>query len=45
MSLTLTSSAPTWPAGYRIEPRAAGSGAELVAAFREIPVAAAGDCS
>lgn len=33
-----------WPAGYRIEARAAGPAPELVAAFREIPVAVAGDC-
>nr|WP_316641719.1 RraA family protein [uncultured Roseateles sp.] len=34
----------TWPPGYRIEPRAAGPAAELVEAFRNIPVAVAGDC-
>lgn len=33
----------TWPAGYRINPRAAGPGAETVAAFRDMPVAAIGD--
>ena len=32
-----------WPAGYRIEPRASGPSAALVAAFREIPVAAISD--
>ncbi|HEY4067030.1 MAG TPA: RraA family protein [Burkholderiaceae bacterium] len=32
-----------WPAGYRINPRAAGPSAEIVAAFRDIPVAAIGD--
>ncbi len=33
----------SWPAGYRIHPRAAGPDAETVAAFREMPVAAIGD--
>lgn len=33
----------SWPAGYRINPRAAGPDAEIVAAFREMPVAAIGD--
>ncbi|MGH8807426.1 MAG: RraA family protein [Noviherbaspirillum sp.] len=33
-----------WPPGYRINPRAEGPAAELVAAFRSIPVAVAGDC-
>ncbi len=33
----------SWPAGYRINPRAAGPDAEVVAAFREMPVAAIGD--
>ncbi|WP_020201942.1 MULTISPECIES: RraA family protein [Cupriavidus] len=32
-----------WPAGYRINPRAAGPAADLVAAFRDMPVAAVGD--
>lgn len=32
-----------WPAGYRINPRAAGPSPELVAAFRTMPVAAIGD--
>ena len=32
-----------WPAGYRIAPRADGPAAGIVAAFREIPVAAIGD--
>lgn len=32
-----------WPAGYRIEPRAEGPSADIVAAFRDIPVAAIGD--
>ena len=32
-----------WPAGYRIHPRAEGPAADLVAAFRDIPVAAIGD--
>lgn len=33
----------SWPAGYRINPRAAGPDAGIVAAFREMPVAAIGD--
>jgi regulator of RNase E activity RraA len=33
-----------WPAGYRIEPRSTALAPELAAAFREIPVAVAGDC-
>lgn len=32
-----------WPAGYRINPCAAGPAPDLVAAFREMPVAAIGD--
>ena len=32
-----------WPPGYRIHPRAAGPGADIVSAFRNIPVAAIGD--
>lgn len=37
------STTPSWPAGYRINPRAAGPDAETVAAFRDMPVAAIGD--
>ncbi|WP_159917790.1 RraA family protein [Pantoea sp. 18069] len=37
------STTPSWPAGYCIHPRAAGPGAGIVAAFRELPVAAIGD--
>ena len=37
------STTPSWPAGYRIHPRAAGPDAETVAAFRGMPVAAIGD--
>jgi RraA family protein len=33
-----------WPPGYRINPRAIGPSAELVAAFRNVPVAVVGDC-
>ena len=32
-----------WPAGYRIHPRAQGPAADVVGAFRDIPVAAIGD--
>ena len=33
-----------WPAGYRINPRAGDLPADLIDAFRSIPVAVAGDC-
>jgi regulator of RNase E activity RraA len=36
--------AVTWPQGYRINPRATGPAADLVEAFRTVPVAVAGDC-
>jgi len=36
-------SSKSWPAGYRIEPRAAGAPADIVAAFADMPVAAIGD--
>ena len=36
--------AQQWPVGYRINPRVASLCAELVEAFRAIPVAVAGDC-
>ncbi|MFZ4287168.1 RraA family protein [Variovorax sp. HJSM1_2] len=35
--------AKSWPPGYRIHPRAEGPAAEIVAAFKEMPVAAIGD--
>lgn len=44
MNTPASKDAVSWPAGYRIEPRAAGADAELMAAFRDIPVAVAGDC-
>jgi regulator of RNase E activity RraA len=44
MTVTTTTTQPKqWPAGYRINPRVEGPAAEIVAAFREIPVAAIGD--
>ena len=43
MSSSEPSPAVQWPAGYRINPRAEGPSADIVAAFREIPVAAIGD--
>lgn len=43
MTTTSTSDKLQWPAGYRINPRAEGPAADVVAAFREIPVAAIGD--
>ena len=33
-----------WPAGYKINPRANDLPLDLIAAFRKIPVAVAGDC-
>jgi regulator of RNase E activity RraA len=33
-----------WPPGYRINPRVQNMPAEVIEAFREIPVAVAGDC-
>ncbi|MFY9512710.1 MAG: RraA family protein [Rubrivivax sp.] len=39
----MTVSVPSWPAGYRINPRAAGPAAAIVDAFRAMPVAAIGD--
>lgn len=33
-----------WPPGYRINPRVDGPPADLVEAFRSVPVAVAGDC-
>jgi RraA family protein len=33
-----------WPPGYRIKPRVEGPAAELIEAFRSVPVAVAGDC-
>ena len=35
--------APQWPAGYRINPCAAGPDASVIEAFKHIPVAAIGD--
>lgn len=45
--MTTANSVPTnaqWPAGYRINPRVAELPADLIEAFRSIPVAVAGDC-
>lgn len=39
-----TENSMAWPAGYRIHPRNTTLSVELVHAFREIPVAVAGDC-
>ena len=44
LSASLQPAAADWPAGYRIGPFPAPLAAELVAAFRNIPVAVAGDC-
>lgn len=41
--MTTTNTPLQWPAGYRINPRVAGPAANIVAAFREMPVAAIGD--
>ena len=43
MSQSATPSAAQWPAGSRINRRADGPHADIVAAFREVPVAAIGD--
>ena len=43
--LTMTTeNSMAWPAGYRILPRNTTLSVELVQAFRQIPVAVAGDC-
>lgn len=39
----MSNSAKQWPAGYRINPRVPGPEAEVVEAFKSIPVAAIGD--
>lgn len=39
----MSSDSTTWPAGYRIEARAPGAPADIVAAFAGMPVAAIGD--
>lgn len=44
MSSTSSPSSTAWPAGYRINPRVDQLDPALVEAFREIPVAVAGDC-
>jgi RraA family protein len=36
--------APTWPAGYAVRPRANTLSPELVSAFRKVPAAHASDC-
>ena len=42
--MTMSETPLQWPHGYRINPRVSGPPAELIAAFREVPVAAVGDC-
>jgi regulator of RNase E activity RraA len=42
--MTMPESNAQWPQGYRINPRVNGPSADLIAAFREVPVAVAGDC-
>ena len=39
----MSNSAKQWPAGYRINPRVAGPDADIIEAFKSIPVAAIGD--
>jgi len=39
-----SSSAVSWPAGYRINPRAAGPAIEMINAFSTVPVPVVGDC-
>jgi hypothetical protein len=41
--MSISSTPASWPAGYRILPRARGFAPELVEAFRGMPVAAIGD--
>ena len=41
--MSIPSTPPSWPAGYRILPRVSGLAPELVEAFRDMPVAAIGD--
>ncbi|MBS0451251.1 MAG: RraA family protein [Proteobacteria bacterium] len=43
MTDTQESTRVVWPAGYRINPRQAGPASDVVAAFKDIPVAAIGD--
>lgn len=43
MSASVSDPTRQWPAGYRINPRAEGPPADVVDAFRAIPVAAIGD--
>jgi RraA family protein len=40
----MSTSLQAWPPGYAVHPRLAGVSAELVAAFRAVPVAHASDC-
>jgi regulator of RNase E activity RraA len=42
--VTVSDPAVQWPQGYRINPRPAGPSADLIAAFRDAPVATVGDC-
>jgi regulator of RNase E activity RraA len=42
--MTTSQEAGVWPAGYRINPRAAHPDAQLIEEFRSIPVPVAGDC-
>ena len=44
MTTSTAPSTPTWPPGYQIHPHANNLSADLVEAFRSIPVAVAGDC-
>ncbi|WP_295850282.1 RraA family protein [uncultured Xylophilus sp.] len=39
----MTVDTPSWPPGWRINPRAAGPAADIVAAFQGLPAAAIGD--
>lgn len=41
--MTDTTAPKSWPAGYRINPRAEGPAADVVEAFRTLPAAAIGD--
>lgn len=44
MTQETSTASPAWPPGYFIGPRADGPAPEIVAAFRNVPVAHASDC-
>lgn len=42
--MTIPQTSQQWPQGYRINLRGTGPSADLIAAFRDVPVAVVGDC-